>query len=137
MTVNFGQSPFAHPLPEGFKAVIAASTGGIAVPQPRVAEAAGGEEAGDDDEGGPRAPVNLEEFSCATDLADRFGPNRLKVRVGERREGGWLVSPCFPFTTSFDHWLRYNRNSKRSTDVRPRPICTYQVCTTHRGLALI
>ncbi|CAM9271120.1 unnamed protein product [Ectocarpus sp. 6 AP-2014] len=82
VTVNLGQSPFAHPPPDGFKAVIAARLGGGAVsvaargPQANVGTTAGG-----DAEGGPRAPVDLEEFSCATDLAARFGPNRLKEEL--------------------------------------------------------
>lgn len=80
MTVNLGQSAFVHPPPEGFKAVIEARPGGIAAPQPRPDDAGGeGAGKGEDREEYPRAPIDLEQFSCATDLAERFGPNRLKV----------------------------------------------------------
>lgn len=93
MTVNLGQSHFVHAPPSGSKAVFAARSGGVAVAaQPRTAAAAGGgggepasavgeggEEGEEGEERGPRTPVDLEEFSCATDLAARFGPNRLKV----------------------------------------------------------
>lgn len=84
VTVNLGQAPFVHAPPGVSKAVIAARAGGggAAVAQPRLTVAVTAEGEGEDGEdGGPRVPVDLEEFSCATDLAARFGPNRLKVRV--------------------------------------------------------
>lgn len=77
MTVNLGQSSFAYQPPEGFKYVIAARKGGVVAVQPKVTAAKEGVDGGGEE--GERAPVNLEEFTCATDLADRFGPNRLKV----------------------------------------------------------
>lgn len=103
VTVNLGQSPFVHGPLAGSKAVIAARPGVTAIaaqPRTAAAAAAGGggggggagggasaaaveEEEGEGEEGeerGPRTPVDLEDFSCASDLATRFGPNRLKVR---------------------------------------------------------
>ncbi|CAM9355733.1 unnamed protein product [Pylaiella littoralis] len=84
VTVNLGQAPFVHAPPGVSKAVIAARAGGggAAVAQPRLTVAVTAEGEGEDGEdGGPRVPVDLEEFSCATDLAARFGPNRLKEEL--------------------------------------------------------
>lgn len=110
VTVNLGQSHFVHAAPTGAKAVIAARSGGAAVAAPpRTAAAAaaaadgggGGaadeEEEGEGEERGSRTPVDLEEFSCATDLAARFGPNRLKVRVVVLY---CLVLSCFVVSTN-------------------------------------
>lgn len=80
VVVNLGQSTFAYPPPEGFKAVIAARKGGVSARQARSKADVGREvEEEDDEEGGARKPIDLEAFSCATDLAERIGPNRLKV----------------------------------------------------------
>lgn len=83
--VNLGQEAFAYAPPDGFKAVIAARTGDSFPPpsQPRPLKAAG--EGDEQNEGGAgRTPVDLEDFNCATDLAARFGPNRLKQELEER-----------------------------------------------------
>lgn len=82
--VNIGQDPFDYPPQEGFKAVISARTGGVDPPSRPYKQGAGGSGHGDvgdvdDEDGAERTPINLEDFDCATDLAERFGPNRLKV----------------------------------------------------------
>lgn len=103
MTVNLGQSPFVHaPPPEaGVKAVIKARLGGVGgvveQPQPTVATGAGAAGDGEEEEG--RRALDLEEFSCATDLAASFGPNRLKVSFVDAN--GNLVSSLFYFSFVF------------------------------------
>lgn len=92
VAVNLGQSAFVHPPPEGFKAIIEARPGGVAAPQPRPDDTGreGGDKGGDGEEY-PRDPIDLEQFSCATDLAERFGPNRLKVCGCPGRGGRHLL----------------------------------------------
>ncbi|CAN0162108.1 unnamed protein product, partial [Scytosiphon promiscuus] len=50
-------------------------------PQPGVAAAAASARKEQEEEEEGRRVVDLEEFSCATDLAASFGPNRLKEEL--------------------------------------------------------
>ena len=92
VTINLGQSAFAHPPPEGFKAVVAARAGEVMAQQPRSDDAGGEGGDGGNGEDQPRSPIDLEQFSCATELAERFGPNRLKASRSKAWGFMFLVS---------------------------------------------